>query len=235
VKFGINLRAARLKAGLTQAALSTRSGVDPASVSRFENGKGLLTRDVARQLAEALSTDLEDLLGARERPTERPAQREIGEGEPQECEGVAPRMLPTFSKRDRKIAETVEALQTTDEPTQPPGALGRRDGGRRCTFRQLPAVLGEGIRDRQYFSLWERLPSMSSVVRNHTDRPPPSSVNCLNGETPPVMGQVSTAPLKLRRSQKRKGSEGRNPAITFSGAAGTCGKLRATAPGGQQG
>ena len=61
--FGANLRAARERAGMTQAAVSAASGIDANSISRTELGTGNLTMDVAVRLAAAVRTDLNDLLG----------------------------------------------------------------------------------------------------------------------------------------------------------------------------
>ncbi len=72
--FGANLRAARLKLGLTQAQLAEQSGLLQQYVSLVESGKQNVTLTTALSLAKVVRQDLSVLLRrarspARERRT----------------------------------------------------------------------------------------------------------------------------------------------------------------------
>jgi transcriptional regulator with XRE-family HTH domain len=60
--FGMNLKAARLKAGLTQAQLAERSGLLQQYVSLVESGKQNVTLTTAQALAKVVNRDVRTLL-----------------------------------------------------------------------------------------------------------------------------------------------------------------------------
>jgi transcriptional regulator with XRE-family HTH domain len=60
--FGANLRAARLKSGLTQARLAERAGLLQQYVSLVESGKQNVTLTTAFLLARVVGLDLVDLV-----------------------------------------------------------------------------------------------------------------------------------------------------------------------------
>lgn len=60
---GISLRTARERAALTQVALSRRTGIDQAVISRLEAGKQRPRIDTLRRIADALDLTLSQLLG----------------------------------------------------------------------------------------------------------------------------------------------------------------------------
>jgi len=60
--FGANFRDARLKAGLTQADVVSRTGIQQADISRIENGLQNLTLSTMVILARAVGTDVRKLL-----------------------------------------------------------------------------------------------------------------------------------------------------------------------------
>ena len=63
--FGENLRAARLKAGLTQVELAERAKVERTYVTQIEAGSRNITLDIADALAKAVGKNVRSLL----RPT----------------------------------------------------------------------------------------------------------------------------------------------------------------------
>jgi len=70
--FGANLRAARLKLGLTQAQLAEQSGLLQQYVSLVESGKQNVTLTTALSLAKVVRQDLSTLLRrAKSPPRER--------------------------------------------------------------------------------------------------------------------------------------------------------------------
>ncbi|WP_408886988.1 helix-turn-helix transcriptional regulator [Limobrevibacterium gyesilva] len=60
--FGANLRAARLKSGLTQAQLAERAGLLQQYVSLVESGKQNVTLTTAQALARVLHQNVSDML-----------------------------------------------------------------------------------------------------------------------------------------------------------------------------
>jgi transcriptional regulator with XRE-family HTH domain len=66
--FGINLRAARIRAGLTQAQLAERSGLLQQYVSLVESGKQNVTLTTAQALAKVVHQNVSTML---RRPTQR--------------------------------------------------------------------------------------------------------------------------------------------------------------------
>ena len=67
--FGANLRAARLKLGLTQAQLAEQSGLLQQYVSLVESGKQNVTLISALSLARVVRQDLRKLLRRAKSPT----------------------------------------------------------------------------------------------------------------------------------------------------------------------
>lgn len=68
---GTRLRAARLEAGLSQAALSERTGIVQQAISRYESGTSTPSVDTLVRLADALSVSLDWLTGGRAGERER--------------------------------------------------------------------------------------------------------------------------------------------------------------------
>lgn len=62
-EFGELLRKARETKGLTQAELAQRAGLQPSAVAHFESGRRSPSLDNLRRLADALSVNLDYLLG----------------------------------------------------------------------------------------------------------------------------------------------------------------------------
>jgi len=67
--FGANLKAARLKTGLTQAQLAEATGLLQQYISLVESGRQNVTLTTAQVLATAVNQDVTVLLG---RPRRRP-------------------------------------------------------------------------------------------------------------------------------------------------------------------
>jgi transcriptional regulator with XRE-family HTH domain len=69
-RFGANMRAARATAGLTQAELSRRTGVQQRYISRIESGRANVTLEMVATLAVAVGEDpnrlLDGVIGERE-------------------------------------------------------------------------------------------------------------------------------------------------------------------------
>jgi ribosome-binding protein aMBF1 (putative translation factor) len=54
---GTAIRGARVKEGLTQTALSEKTGIPQRHISEMENGKRTIGKEMARKLAEVLQVD----------------------------------------------------------------------------------------------------------------------------------------------------------------------------------
>ena len=67
--FGANLKAARLKAGLTQAQLADAAGLLQQYVSLVESGKQNVTLTTAQTLARVVNRDVRTLLTRAKTPT----------------------------------------------------------------------------------------------------------------------------------------------------------------------
>ena len=69
-RFGENMRAARATAGLSQAELSRRTGVQQRYISRIESGRANVTLEMVATLAVAVGEDpnrlLDGVIGERE-------------------------------------------------------------------------------------------------------------------------------------------------------------------------
>ena len=112
--FGANLRAARERAGMTQAAVSAASGIDPSTISRTELGAGTVTFDMAVKLAAAVRADLHDLLGlSTEGEGEEGVSRGVAEGR-----GHTKRFIFSYHiirKTGIEAQDFKEALKTLEE------------------------------------------------------------------------------------------------------------------------
>jgi transcriptional regulator with XRE-family HTH domain len=62
-EFGRRLKAARKKAGLTQARLAELTGLDPVTISQIETGQREPGITRAARLAAALNVTLDELVG----------------------------------------------------------------------------------------------------------------------------------------------------------------------------
>ena len=76
IKFGDVLRACRLEAGLTQAALAERAGLSVRAIQHLEAGMGQPYPDTARRLADAL--ELTVAVRAHFEAAGRPSPRRLG-------------------------------------------------------------------------------------------------------------------------------------------------------------
>ncbi len=68
---GKNLRAARMKLGLTQEEVASRSGVQAGEISRIENGKRDPQVSTVEKIAAALEMTPGQLLDLHRTPTQR--------------------------------------------------------------------------------------------------------------------------------------------------------------------
>jgi ribosome-binding protein aMBF1 (putative translation factor) len=62
VRFGLSVRTARLKLGLSQARLSELTGIDRSYISDIERGQKRVSLEVAVRLTDALGTTLAAIL-----------------------------------------------------------------------------------------------------------------------------------------------------------------------------
>lgn len=68
----IKVKELRLKAGLSQNALSKKSGVSQSHISEIEAGIKRVRVDIVRKLAVALDAKVEDLIDYEEEEEEQP-------------------------------------------------------------------------------------------------------------------------------------------------------------------
>jgi transcriptional regulator with XRE-family HTH domain len=75
VKPGAALKAFRTERGLTLAELSQRTGLQPSTLSKIENGKIETTIDKLVRISAALGVNIADLFGSPKEPAVEPASR----------------------------------------------------------------------------------------------------------------------------------------------------------------
>lgn len=75
---GQNVRAARLKAGLTQADLAKATGIARPNIARVESGRHAASTDTLRRISNALRVELTILLATPVPSTEEDAVAEAG-------------------------------------------------------------------------------------------------------------------------------------------------------------
>src|SRR5579862_3709392 len=61
-KYGLALRGARYREGLSQKALAKHTGISQENISKMENGRRPIGKNVAKKLAKALHIDFELLM-----------------------------------------------------------------------------------------------------------------------------------------------------------------------------
>jgi transcriptional regulator with XRE-family HTH domain len=71
-EFGVRLRAARDRRGMTQAQLAEATGAYPSQISNYENGEKVPEGETMVSLADALDVSLDEL--ARGKPREEPGE-----------------------------------------------------------------------------------------------------------------------------------------------------------------
>ena len=106
---GATARAARERAGLTQADVAERVGIASEVYGRLERGRMLPSVQTLRRLCLALAVPADDLLGLRDtaaRASEPPA----GYGEPPEIRRLVRRLKRLDSGRLRLLSLLAEAL-----------------------------------------------------------------------------------------------------------------------------
>ena len=102
---GVNLRRARAKAGLTQEELGQLSGVEAATLSRYENGRFAPRFSTLARLAATLKVRPEELVGTKPgaapaaalRPDQRALLKDYEALSP-EFRGAARRLLRDLGK-----------------------------------------------------------------------------------------------------------------------------------------
>lgn len=62
MSIGANLKRVRMKAGLNQTELAQRVGVTQSMIAQIERGTKAMTMELGRELAKALSVQVEEFL-----------------------------------------------------------------------------------------------------------------------------------------------------------------------------
>lgn len=106
--FSARLRAARERAGLSQADLAAKAGFQPSAISHFENARREPAFDTLKILADALGVPIDYLLGR--------------EGEARPTGPVADQMFRDFRKlssRDQQmLADLAKSMAKKGKPTK---------------------------------------------------------------------------------------------------------------------
>jgi transcriptional regulator with XRE-family HTH domain len=129
---GIRLRARRRELGLTLAAVAERAGVSVPYIANIEHGRGNPTVEKLRKIAEALETNLPELLGE-------------GASRIDESLATLPEEIAAFSRTPRFAAEVDDLAERRNEPAaqirqqllSAMAAAPRRAAGNRLTEMDL--------------------------------------------------------------------------------------------------
>lgn len=127
VNIGDVIRNYRVERGLSQGDIERRTGLLRCYLSRVENGHTVPSLETLAKIAEALSITLADFFPGTETPSERDAQKMLGELSEEEIRflGEIRKYSTTLSEGDRRLVLAMIRKMATLNPAQRKATLRR--------------------------------------------------------------------------------------------------------------
>jgi len=127
VNIGDVIRSYRVERGLSQGDIERRTGLLRCYLSRVENGHTVPSLETLAKIAEALGITLADFFPGTETPSERDAQKMLGELSEEEIRflGEIRKYSTTLSEGDRRLVLAMIRKMATLNPAQRKATLRR--------------------------------------------------------------------------------------------------------------
>ncbi len=127
VNIGDVIRNYRVDRGLSQGDIERRTGLLRCYLSRVENGHTVPSLETLAKIAEALSITLADFFPGAETPSERDAQKMLGELSEEEIRFLAEikKYSTTLSDGDKRLVLAMIRKMASITPAQRKAALRR--------------------------------------------------------------------------------------------------------------
>ena len=127
VNIGNVIRSYRAERGLSQGDIERRTGLLRCYLSRVENGHTVPSLETLAKIAEALDITLADFFPGSETPSERDAQKMLGELSDQEVRFLAEikKYSTTLNEGDKRLVLALIRKMASIAPAQRKAALRR--------------------------------------------------------------------------------------------------------------
>lgn len=127
VNIGDVIRSYRAERGLSQGDIERRTGLLRCYLSRVENGHTVPSLETLAKIAEALNITLADFFPGTETPSERDAQKMLGEMSEDEVRFLAEikRYSTTLNEGDKRLVLAMIRKMASITPAQRKAALRR--------------------------------------------------------------------------------------------------------------
>ncbi|MBI1749058.1 MAG: helix-turn-helix transcriptional regulator [Acidobacteria bacterium] len=127
VNIGDVIRSYRAERGLSQGDIERRTGLLRCYLSRVENGHTVPSLETLAKIAEALDITLADFFPGSETPSERDAQKMLGELSDEEVRflGEIKKYSTTLNEGDKRLVLAMIRKMASITPTQRKAALRR--------------------------------------------------------------------------------------------------------------
>ena len=127
MNIGETIRNFRLQKGMSQGDIEKRTGLLRCYLSRVENGHTVPSLETLAKIAEALDITLADFFPGSETPSERDAQKMLGELSDDEVRFLADikKYSTTLSEGDKRLVLAMIRKMASIAPAQRKAALRR--------------------------------------------------------------------------------------------------------------
>ena len=127
VDIGVVIRSYRAERGLSQGDIERRTGLLRCYLSRVENGHTVPSLETLAKIAEALDITLADFFPGSETPSERDAQKMLGELSEEEVRFLAEikKYSTTLNEGDKRLVLAMIRKMASIAPAQRKAALRR--------------------------------------------------------------------------------------------------------------
>jgi transcriptional regulator with XRE-family HTH domain len=127
VNIGNVIRSYRAERGLSQGDIERRTGLLRCYLSRVENGHTVPSLETLAKIAEALDITLADFFPGSETPSERDAQKMLGEMSDEEVRFLAEikKYSTTLNEGDKRLVLALIRKMASIAPAQRKAALRR--------------------------------------------------------------------------------------------------------------
>lgn len=127
VNIGNVIRSYRAERGLSQGDIERRTGLLRCYLSRVENGHTVPSLETLAKIAEALDISLADFFPGSETPSERDAQKMLGELSDEEVRFLAEikKYSTTLNEGDKRLVLAMIRKMASIAPAQRKAALRR--------------------------------------------------------------------------------------------------------------